>query len=986
MTQSLSSIGQQYRQFKVSKFLVIDELACTLTELEHLPTGAKIMHIGNDDPENLFSLSLQTVPYNSNGVAHILEHTVLCGSKKFPVRDPFFAMTRRSLNTFMNALTGQDFTCYPAASQIPKDFYNLLDVYLDAVFHPKLDKLSFLQEGHRLEFEEAEDPKTPLEYKGVVFNEMKGALSSPTSRVAEALYAALYPDVTYGYNSGGNPADIPSLTYEELIDFHKTFYHPSRCLFFFYGNIQLERHLDFLHANLLDHVSRVEPLQPVPHQPRFSAPKRVTESYPISPDEDPKEKCIISFGWLTCTVLEQLELLALTILETALMSSDAAPLKMALLKSGLCKQASAYIDPDIADAPVIINLKGCSADDADAIEEVMFSTLKRLADEGIAEELIEDAMHQLEFHRSEITGDHSPFGLTLFFRSALIKQHGATPEDGLRIHTLFHKIHAKLERNPKYFSSLIEKYLINNTHFVRLVMTPDKELDTREAQEEAMRLKKIQSALTEKEITGLIGQARQLADYQKAQEDEDLSVLPTITLADVPKECIDYPLTHMAANGWDIYHHDCFTNKIVYADIAFSLPPLTEEELTLVRLLTTLIPQMGCGGRNYADTLQYMQAHTGGIEAATAINVQTDNLDNMNPTLHIKGKALYHKSKQLFSLLKELINGVDFSDIDRLREAFTKHFTVLQGSFVGNAMKYAIALSSSRLNLAGKMGNAWSGIAYYEMLRQYAEDLDNQIQTLSEKLTTLQNRLLCTEKPALVISCDTAHYHQLQEQKFYGLLDTPLQKSEPWKAYFTIDSVSSQGRIIASPVAFTAKAMKTICYDDPKSAALAVASHLLDNTSLHRLLREQGGAYGGGSGNSTSTGQFYFYAYRDPNLNTTLKAFESAIQSLLNGDFTDEQLTEAVFEVIQSLDMPISPGSRADVAFSWLKSGKTLQKRQQFRDRLLRVNRADVCEALQKCVAGGYHEAATVVFAGKELFDREMKEQGAEKLELIPLV
>ncbi|MBS0627160.1 MAG: insulinase family protein, partial [Verrucomicrobia bacterium] len=270
MTQTfLGHPGEKYKDFTALTCTKIKELDCFFRELVHTPTGAHIIHIENDDPENLFCLSFRTLPQNSRGAPHILEHTVLCGSKRFPVKDPFFSMTRRSLNTFMNALTGSDFTCYPAASQVEKDFYNLLDVYIDAVFYPELKKESFLQEGCRLEFEEASNPKTPLQFKGIVYNEMKGSLSSSDSRMWHAVLEALFPDLSYAYNSGGDPKDIPDLSYEELIEFHKTYYHPSRCLFFFYGNLSLKNHLDYITEKTLKDTLPLSPLPPIPRQPRF---------------------------------------------------------------------------------------------------------------------------------------------------------------------------------------------------------------------------------------------------------------------------------------------------------------------------------------------------------------------------------------------------------------------------------------------------------------------------------------------------------------------------------------------------------------------------------------------------------------------------------------------------------------------------------------------------------------------------------------------
>ncbi|MBI3900729.1 MAG: insulinase family protein, partial [Chlamydiia bacterium] len=287
--------GQNYRDFTLTRYLPLPELQSTWIELVH-KTGARVFHVANEDVENFFCLSFQTLPLSSNGVAHILEHTVLCGSKKYPVKDPFFSMGRRSLNTFMNAFTGQDFTCYPASSQIEKDFYNLLSVYLDAVFHPELKRFSFLQEGHRLTVTHANEPGEMLQFDGVVYNEMKGAFSSSDSRLWKKLFASLFPNLPYAFDTGGDPKEIPHLSHAELIAFHRNFYHPSRCIFFFYGNLPLAKHLDFLAEETFSHVKGLAPLPPLPLQPRFTAPQIITSHYPISSSESLEKKGILAFG------------------------------------------------------------------------------------------------------------------------------------------------------------------------------------------------------------------------------------------------------------------------------------------------------------------------------------------------------------------------------------------------------------------------------------------------------------------------------------------------------------------------------------------------------------------------------------------------------------------------------------------------------------------------------------------------------------------
>lgn len=399
----LTEEGEKYGNFSLIKSQYIEELKAELKQLVHTPSGAQVMHIENDDPENVFCLSFKTLPENSNGAPHILEHTVLCGSRKYPVKDPFFSMTRRSLNTYMNALTGADFTCYPAASQIEKDFYNLLSVYLDAVFHPLLKEMSFLQEGHHLEFANHLDPSSPLEFKGIVYNEMKGALTSTDSRIWHAMIKELAPDLTYAHNSGGDPIEIPNLSYEQLIEFHDAFYHPSRCLFYFYGNFPLKKHLDFIEEHALHKALPQPPLKGIGFQKRFKAPKKDAMPYPTSETQDLEKKHIHAFAWLTTPLLNPDVLLALIVLDSILMDTDASPLKKALLDTKLCVHADSYLDVEMTEIPFMLILRECG-EKADPLEKALFQALKNIAREGIEYELVESTIHQLEFARTEIGG------------------------------------------------------------------------------------------------------------------------------------------------------------------------------------------------------------------------------------------------------------------------------------------------------------------------------------------------------------------------------------------------------------------------------------------------------------------------------------------------------------------------------------------------------------------------------------------------------
>lgn len=977
----LNAPGQQYHDFIVTKYSPISELRCILRELVHLPSGAQVMHIANEDPENFFCLSFKTLPSSSNGVPHILEHTTLCGSKKFPIKDPFFAMGRRSLNTFMNALTGSDFTCYPAASQVEKDFYNLLDVYLDAVFHPQLKPLSFLQEGHRLEFAIPNDPKSALEVKGIVFNEMKGALASADARLWHAMMHYLVPDLPYAFNSGGDPQEIPNLTYKELIQFHETYYHPSRCLFFFYGNLPLKQHLDFIQEKTLKHVPKVSPIPPIPLQKRFTSPVYQTMSYPISESEESANRTIVSFGWLTAPLLAQDEVLALSILDSVLMETDASPLKQALLASKLCVQADAFMDTEMSEVPYVLSCKGCNPDDADKLEQTLMASLREITSKGIPSHLIDAAIHQMELSRLEITGDHSPFGLTLFMRSALAKQHGCNPEQALMVHSLFETLLAKV-KDPSYFPDLITKYFIDNPHRVRIAMHPDPQLSEKELKAEKQQLHQIQKKLTPEEVKHILAQTQQLADYQKHTEEQSLDCLPKVTLDDVSPLVRDLPLKHIRHGHLDVFHHDCFTNHLLYADLVFDLPDVSDAELPYVHLLTSLLPEVGSGDRDYLANLEYIQAHTGGIGATCSLHIQADDPKLSKPCINIRGKALYRKAEPLFQLLRDATLRPRFDEKNRVHELLIQLRDSLRNRLNRQGMRYAIQLALSGCSSSSHIGEAWFGIRYYQTIEQICKDLDHNLPKLVDQLLDLQERLFSLHQPHLILSCDKEMLHELADHDFYGLANLQSKAFVPWKGDFPLQTVSSQGRTIASQVSFCAEAFKTITYIHPFAPALLVAPFLFDNKVLHPKIREQGGAYGCGASYNSTSGNFYFHSYRDPHIAQTWKTFHEAIDTIASGRFSAQDLEEAKLGIVQHLDTPIAPGSRALTAYSWLRDGKTKEMRQQFRDRLLALTPKDVQRAVEIEILPKKEKGIFVAFAGKELLEKENLLLANEKKQL----
>jgi len=970
MVPSLEAEGQNYRGYVVTKYLPLKELQCTLIELTHETSGARIIQIANEDPENLFALSFQTLPNSSNGVAHALEHIVLCGSEKFPVKDPFFSMTRRSLNTYMNALTGQDFTVYPASSQVEQDFYNLLEVYLDAVFHPLLKPLSFLQEAHRLCFTVPGDMSSPLQRVGVVYNEMKGAMSSSDERLSFHLFRYLMPDLPYAYNSGGDPQEIPSLTYEDLIDFHRTFYHPSRCLFFFYGNLPLSKHIDFLERHAVLHVEKAPMLSPIPLQKRFTEPKRVEKTYPIAPNEDSAKKTIIALGFLTAPISHQTDLLALSLIDSLLTDTDVSPLKFALLQSGLCTSADSHFDTEMSEAPWLLVCKGCEENNEKKVVEIVRKTLETLAAAGFDPDAIEASLHQLEFERAEISADSVPFGLTLFFRAILAKQHGAAPEHSLLIHSLFKDLRNRLA-DSSYLPGLLRKYFLNNPHAVYLTLKPDPALNQKESDEEKAALAAIRAKLTKKELDEIVEQEKKLAAYQEQVEHQSLDCLPKVTLADVPVHAKDFPLASSSFGALALHHHCCFTNRIIYADLCFDLPSIAFTDFSLLSLLTRCWPEIGSGGRDYAETLELQQETLGELSAAMSLYVQHEDPNICRPTLSLRAKALERNIEPLLQLLSDFANSPNFLDQARIQELIQEHATELQNNLPRNAMSYAIQLASSGLTLSAAIHQQMFGLPYFSFILNHAKS--SSIDRLCQEFDQMQKAVIGAAHPALVLSCGHDEHQAMVRRLPQFAESLPQRNFGSWTMKNMSTQVPSQGKIIPSPVAFSVLAYNTVSYRDDDAPALLVATDLMENIVLHKEIREKGGAYGSGASYSPATGQFHFYSYRDPHLLSTYRAFHEAIDRIAAQKFTERELTEAKLGILQDLDSPLPPHKRAICAFGWQRSNRTWERRDSFRRAVINVDGASVAKAVEKHLLGQKNEGVFVSFAGKDLLNKEAK-------------
>ncbi len=963
---TIENFPDRYKSFILIKRIEIPEIQSILFELEHIQTKAKIFHIAHDDDENLFCLSFKTYPKSSNGVAHILEHTVLCGSKKFPVKDPFFGMTRRSLNTFMNAMTGMDFTCYPAATQNKKDFYNLLDVYLDAVFYPILDPRSFLQEGHRLEFQNKMQIKSPLTYQGIVYNEMKGSLNSPESRLYRALYKELLPDLPYRFNSGGDPEEIPNLTYDELKEFHQTFYHPSRCIFFFYGNLPLEEHLDFLENTILKQSEEKAPIPNLPKQPRFTNPKRVEYRYPVA--EKTTNQDFIAIGFLTTSIQDQIEFLALCLLEEILMESDASFLKNRLQNSGLVVQADSFIDGEMSEIPFVFILRGTDIKHAEQIELLLLESLKEFVAQPISKSLIDAAIHQMEIDRLEITDDNGPYGLSLFMRSILIMQHGAKAEDGLFVHQLFHELKEKL-KNEDYLPSLIKKHLIENPHRVTLKLRADLTLEKEEQEAESLHLKNIKEKLTEKELKEIVEKTKELEAFQKNEEKKDLHVLPQLDISDIDLSVKNFPLKVIQKDELSLVFHDTWTNNFLYSDILFELPNLPEKTWPMLKFLLSIITELGSGSRSYEENLELIQAKTGGIQAYFQLLTKVTDANYVKPVIGIRGKALAENTEAYIDLIKDTLIAPKINDPKRIKELVLQTYTYLRDKVNRSSLGYCVKHALNGMNIYNTLNNAMSGIPYFQFIEQLAKQVESDLSQVVKELEDLKAKIFHLNRPEFILSTDKTILKQFEAKDFFGLGKFSSQPYTPWITPVQLTKTNSCAFEISSPVAFVCEAYSVYPLNDPLSPALTLASYIMENAILHPLIREQGGAYGAGATYQPMVGNFYFHTYRDPNIANSYAAFQTAIDTILNGDIDEQMLKDAKFEFIQEYDSPVTPGMRAQTAYFYEKTQRTKEFREEYKKRILNVSLNDVKKAVEKAFVVKH---GTKVFAcSKTLFEKE---------------
>jgi len=920
----------------------VTALNAVIEEYRHRATGAQHYHIASDNAENVFLVALRTVPEDSTGVAHILEHTALCGSEKYPVRDPFFMMTRRSLNTFMNAFTSSDWTAYPFASQNRKDFFNLLDVYLDAVFFARLDPMDFAQEGHRLEFSDPVNSASALQYKGVVYNEMKGAMSSISSTLWHTLTKYLYPSTTYHYNSGGDPEHIPDLSYAQLCEFYRSHYHPSNAVFMTYGDIAVGELHERFETNALSSFTALGGQISVADEKRYCAPLAVEEAYAFEEEGEPCEKTHVVIGWLLGKSTRLQDLLEAHLLNGILLDNSSSPLQKALETTELGSAPSPLCGLEDSNREIVFvcGLEGSEVERALAVENLVLETLEDVATNGLPLEQVRAVLHQLELHQREIGGDGYPFGLQLILMALTGAVHRGDPVEVLNIEPVLEKLHRDIE-DPEYVKQLVRRLLLDNPHRVRLSMRPDPKLGERRRGAEELRLAEIRDGLDEAQCQQIIATTRELAERQ--EEPQDGSCLPRVTIADVPPEIPVIESTVVDGAQPPLTWYRRGTNGIVYQQIVVDLPELPAELIELMPYYANFLTELGCGDADYLEMQARQAALTGGLNAYTSLRGSTADEQRIRAVLVLSSKALARNAGEMFALLRESFETVRFDELRRLRELVSQMRARRDQSITGSGHSLAMTAASSRMSPLALLNHSLSGLEGIRRTRALDKSLQDEAGTgsFAERLQRLHAAVLDAPRQLLLISdADHIEANAATLASCWGSSRAPLGSS-PLVLGRVREGVKQLWQS-STQVNFCAKAYATVSADHPDAAALSVLGGFLRNGYLHRAIREQGGAYGAGASQDSGIAAFRFYSYRDPHNRATLEAFDRSIEWLQDHPHEWSQVEEAILGVISSLDKPGSPAGEAKRHFHDSLFGRTPEHKREFRARVLRVGLEDL--------------------------------------------
>jgi len=923
----------------------VEEIKSTAYMFLHEKSGAPLLYLANEDDNKVFCIAFRTPPTDSTGIAHIMEHAALCGSERFPSKEPFVDLLKSSLQTFLNAFTADDRTMYPVASRNDKDFTNLMTVYLDAVFFPNVKKIPeiLMQEGWHY----VVDPATgDLTYNGIVYNEMKGVYSSPQSVLYRTIQKSMYPDSTYANDSGGNPDSIPDLTQEQFVAFHDTYYHPSNSMIYLYGDGNIEEHLAFLHNEFLHRFDKLDVNARVIPQPPFTKPKDIAAEYSVDPGESTAEKTFLSMNYLLPTDLDNAQRsYGLDLLTYILVNSEAGPLRRALLDAGIGLDVDAAFDSSILQPCFMITVHNSDPEKKEQFLEVLDTTLRKLVKEGIDRKIIEGAINRTEFTLREFQISGFPKGLAVNMQiletwSYLDNAVGGDPLGHLRFEPILKNIRAEVENN--FFENLIQEYLLNNPSRGFVMLKPQQGLEKENSDRLAAKLTEIKENKSPEQLEAIKKQKEVLLERQASPDKpEDVAKIPQLAISDVEREAEEIPFTKIQS-VMPMINVDVDTNKIVYITVLFELTPW-QENPAILSYFASVLGRLDTENYSYADLSSEIDLHTGGIGTGLSVSSIYRESDKFNLHLVVRVKTTLPKLEKGLELVHEILTKTKFDDLARLKEIVQEHRVGLEQSLMASGHRFAQIRSASYFSKINKYRESTNGINHYKFLVSLEKNFDTEGEALAQTLKEYAKGLFSIANGQILVTLPKEDFETVQpvlknfETKFplqvHGAVAVEIPVFKPEQA--------NEAVVIPSRVQYVVKSADFKQSGFEHTGKMLVLTNILRTGYLWNNVRVQGGAYGGGF-SADQNGVFSLWSFRDPHLRRTVDVYEGVADYLENLELSDEDLTKALIATIGSLDKPLTPSDKGSRVLGMLLSGLTQADIQRERDEVLSTTVEDL--------------------------------------------
>ena len=959
--------------FKLLRREEVKETASTAYEFRHEKSGARLLYLQNKDDNKVFSISFRTPPEDDTGVPHIIEHSTLCGSRKFPLKEPFVELVKGSLNTFLNAMTYPDKTMYPVASCNDKDFQNLMDVYLDAVFYPAIYEQPeiLMQEGWHYEIEK---PDEPLRYSGVVYNEMKGALSSPEDLLENQVMKALFPDNTYACESGGNPAAIPNLTYEQFIDFHRKYYAPANSYIYLYGDMDIDAKLAFINDEYLSHFDVVEVDSRIPLQKDFAHLKEIQAEYPIGEDESTDAKCFLSYNLVMAKAGDHELINALQLLEQALLKTPAAPLRKALIDAGIGMDVSSHLETNVHQPYLTITVNGAEADKVELFKQVIHDTLTDLAENGIERDSLEAALNLFEFQLREADFGSYPKGLIYNISLMTNWLYDQDPLAKLRYEQDIVDLREKLEGN--YYEDLLRTYFLDNMFGAVVVMSPSKELAGKQEKAMTEKLAAIKAQMTAEELQQVIEETARLKERQQTPDSpEALASIPLLKIEDIAPDAKVFPLEEKTLNGIKVLYTPADTNGIVYLNLYFRADVMPQDLIPYAYIYCDILGLVDTEQTSYEDMTNRVNLNTGGICLDIVNYTQSGKADTMAPYFKVTAKAFARKVPELAGILQEILLTSKYDDKKRILELLQQDRSETELNMLQSSVQVALARLNSFISKAGAY-NEIGELSLYPLLKQLTDEFEANADDFCAKLAQVGELLFTSQHMVMGVTAEAKLYAQFAED-IAPLLEALQQNSKGKETKvqdYALPVESQQEALLSSSqVQYVAKGANLYKLGYEMTGAYQVLDMLLRYEYFWVKIRVQGGAYGAMT-RFNLDGDMMFVSYRDPNLAETIKVFDETADFLKNFAASDREMTKYIIGTMSGVDSPMTPRLLGNNAQRMYFRGITYEDRQKRRQQLLHTtvedirNLAPAIEACMKqnnlCVFGN----ASVIKANAELF------------------